>query len=191
MPDGLTLATYPAGSRPVNTNLLCRPWGIYLNDTTADLISAIKAPNGNTARLYLRISQKKLREHDLQALEEVIAGGIFMLLVVGVTQFFLLRQRVLRPIERLATAAEAAAEQGNYRQQVPVDGQDEIAALGKNFNLLLASAGSREAALRRLSKLQQTILNEAAYAIISTDAKGLGHQLSTPPLEWLLGFKDG
>lgn len=184
--DGRTLATYPAGNPPIDTNLLYRPWGIYLAGNTAELISTITATNGGTARLYLRISQKKLREHDFQALGGAVAGGIFMLLVLGVAQFFLLRQRVLRPIERLATATVQAAEHGNYRERVPADGQDELAVLGKNLNLLLASVGSREAALRRLSKLQQTILNEAAYAIISTDTKGLITSFN-PAAEWLLG----
>ncbi|HSY17404.1 MAG TPA: PAS domain S-box protein [Candidatus Acidoferrales bacterium] len=188
MSDGHTLATYPAGNRPLNTNLLYRPWGIYLIDNTAELISTIHAPNGNTARLFFRVSQTRLQEHDLQAFEEVVAGGLFLLLVVGVTQFFLLRQRVLYPIERLAAAAEEAAAKGDYQQQVPADGQDELAGLGKNFNLLLASAGSREAALRRLSKLQQTILNDATYAIISTDQKGLITSFN-PAAEWLLGYK--
>jgi two-component system sensor kinase FixL len=188
LPDGRTLATYPAGNRPINTNLLYRPWGIYLNDTTAELISTIHAPNGNTARLFFRVSQKRLQEHDLQVLEEVVAGGLFILLVVGVTQFVLLRRRVLRPLEQLATAAEEVAEKGNYQQRVSADGQDELAVLGKNFNLLLASVGSREAALRRLSKLQQTILNDAAYAIISTDAQGLITTFN-PAAEWLLGYQ--
>ncbi|HEV2693902.1 MAG TPA: PAS domain S-box protein [Verrucomicrobiae bacterium] len=188
MADGRTLATYPAGNRPLDTNLLYRPWGIYLIGPTAELISTIHAPNGNTARLFFRISQVKLREHDQQALAEVVLGGIFMLLVVGVTQFILLRQRVLRPIEQLARAAEVASADGNYQQFVLADGQDELAALGKNFNLLLASVGSREAALRRLSKLQQTILNDAAYSIISTDLKGLITSFN-PAAEWLLGYK--
>jgi len=188
LPDGRTLATYPAGNRPINTNLLYRPWGIYLAGNTAELISTIHAANGNTARLFFRISQTKLREHDLQTFETVVIGGIFMLLVVGVTQFFLLRQRVLRPIERLATAAEEAAEKGDYQLRVSADGQDEIAVLGKNFNLLLASVGTRKAAIRRLSKLQQTILNDAAYSIISTDEKGLVTSFN-PAAEWLLGYK--
>src|SRR5450756_1453233 len=92
LPDGRTLGTYPAGNPPIDTNLLYRPWGIYISGNRAELISTIRAPNGNTARLFFRISQTKLKEHDLQALEEAVLVGMLILLVVGVTQFFLLRR---------------------------------------------------------------------------------------------------
>jgi len=171
--NGQTLATYPANNPPIDTNLLYRPWGIYLIGDRAELISTIHAPNGSSARLFMRVSQTKLREHDFQALGEVALGGVFMLLVVGVTQFFLLRRTVLWPIERLAAAAARAAEQGDYQQRVPLDGRDEFALLGRNFNLLLSQVEFREASLNRLTNFQRAILDSAAYAIISTTAEGV------------------
>lgn len=188
LPDGRTLASWPPGNPPLNPDQLHRSPGLYVAGDTAELIQAIHGSHGGLARLFIRVSEKKLRAHDVQSLTEAVLAVVFILSTMGVVHFFLLRRTVLWPLERLANAAEEAAEHGNYQQRVPVGGHDELAALEKNFNLLLANVGSREAALRRLSKFQQTILNDAAYAIISTDAKGLITSFN-PAAVALLGYR--
>jgi PAS domain S-box-containing protein len=161
---------------------------VQLYSDRAELIQLMHGAGGRTARLIMQASLEGIRQHDIHAVAEMAAEGIFVLAMLFAVQFFQLRRAVLRPVEELADAAEKAATEGDYRQQVAIEGGGEIAALGKNLNSLLAAVAAREAELRRVSRFQETILKEAAYAIFSTDTRGLITSFN-PAAEWLSGYK--
>ncbi|HTB85674.1 MAG TPA: PAS domain S-box protein [Candidatus Sulfotelmatobacter sp.] len=187
LPDGRTIATYPTNNPVLDTKVLSRPAGVYLDAETAEFIETVQGTNDLAAEMFMRVSLSRLRAHDFQSVGELVAAAVFMLSTVFAVQFFLLRRGVLQPVERLAGAVENVALQGDYRKRVPVQGDGEIAALGRNMNLLLAAIEARETELRRVSRFQETILKEAAYAIFSTDTRGVITSFN-PAAEWLLGY---
>jgi signal transduction histidine kinase len=59
--------------------------------------------------------------------------AVLVALAVSFLAAYLLGRSVARPVQRLAAATEAMAT-GDYKQRVPVDGEDELAALSSGFN---------------------------------------------------------
>ncbi|MCB1600957.1 MAG: protein kinase [Xanthomonadales bacterium] len=66
----------------------------------------------------------------------VLLGGLIALLLSLAVSWWLAR-RVLRPVSELIEAAEQAAG-GNYHQQLTIEGNDEVARLGRAFDSLLS-----------------------------------------------------
>lgn len=67
----------------------------------------------------------------------VLITGV-VAVVVALLLSYLISQRILRPVRRLTTAAEAAMD-GNYRHQVATAGGDEIGRLSRAFDSLLSN----------------------------------------------------
>jgi PAS domain S-box-containing protein len=187
LPDGRTLATYPAGSRPLAPRQWNRLDGIYFPVGMAELVQNLPVTGNKAAHLFIRMSLNQVRHRNEQTLAELALAGAGMLLVIMSVQFFLLRQWVLTPLARLTAGAETARRQGDYSQRMPAEGDDEFARLGKSFNALLTTVEYRETALRRVSRFQSAILNDAAYSIISTGTDG-GITSLNPAAERLLGY---
>jgi signal transduction histidine kinase len=62
-----------------------------------------------------------------------ILPAVLVALAVSFLAAYVLGRSVARPVQRLAAATEAMA-QGDYKQRVPVEGQDEFSALSGGFN---------------------------------------------------------
>jgi HAMP domain-containing protein len=67
----------------------------------------------------------------------VLITGVIAI-AVALLLSYLISQRILRPVRRLTSAAEAAVE-GNYRHEVATEGGDEIGRLSRSFDSLLSS----------------------------------------------------
>jgi PAS domain S-box-containing protein len=187
LPDGRLLATYPAGSRPLNPPQWNRLNGIYFSAGAAELVQSFSVAGNKSAHLFIRMSLNQVRHRNEQTLAELALAAAGMLLVIMAVQFFLLRQWVLTPLARLTAGAETARRLGDYSQRMPAAGDDELARLGKSFNALLTTVEYRETVLRRVSRFQSAILNDAAYSIISTGTDG-GITSLNPAAERLLGY---
>jgi HAMP domain-containing protein len=71
-----------------------------------------------------------------QILDRVLLAGLASLAIALPLSFWLSR-RILKPARVLAEAAEQAAG-GNYQAQIAIDGNDELARLGRAFDSLLS-----------------------------------------------------
>ena len=67
---------------------------------------------------------------------------------------FLLARRLLRPIDQLAAATRRLAS-GETDVAVPVEGEDELAELGRSFNAMAVGAGSRPGSAAQLPGVRQ------------------------------------
>jgi len=136
------LATWPPNNPALNTNLLYRPWGIYLIGDTAELIQTIHGSNGRTARLFIRFQPEKgCNKHDVQTLVVMALSGVFILSIVGVVQFFpAAAPWCCGRSSGWPPPPKKAAAQGDYQQRIPVDGQDELAMLGKKTSTCCSPA---------------------------------------------------
>lgn len=133
-------------------------------------------------------------------------GGV-SLVVAGVLGWFL-ASSITRPIRILREAARAVGE-GDTSQRVPEEGADELASLGRTFNLMAGSiARSRdeiaaknaeieafnrelvqrvEARTAELRDAQARLVQSGQLAAVAEMSAGLAHELNNP-LAGLLGM---
>jgi PAS domain S-box-containing protein len=102
--------------------------------------------------------------------------ALFAVALVGAT--YLNRRFLVRPIAALSGGTRAVAE-GNFETQIPVRGDDELAALGHSFNQMTAeiqrSVREREAAQEELRALFAAMTD----AVVVVNKEGL--YLRVPP----------
>ena len=115
------------------------------------------------------------------------AIAMFVLLAITFGQVSVLQRTIIRPIAGLAEAAERVRADREYRFMLDATGTDEVARLADSFEAMVVAVRERENELRRLTLLQRTILDNAAYAIISTTSTGTVSSVN-PAAERLLGY---
>lgn len=129
-------------------------------------------------------------------------------LVVAIVVAVMLGRSIVRPVQRLADAAEAV-ERGQLGRTVAIEGQDELAELGRRFDAMsLALARNRreieaknaeieafnrelqarvEQATAELREAQARLLQSGQLAAVGELSSGLAHELNNP-LAGVLGF---
>jgi PAS domain S-box-containing protein len=181
--DGRTLAGYNSGA-----NAILRPHpfiadGVYLHHDTAELVQSLK----DDAHLHLVMSLNELNRHTRNVLLLFGAGVLVLLVAVALGLRATLQRTIVRPISTLAETVEQVRSRADYHQRVPDSGADEVARLGRSFNAMLGAIQERENDLRRISISQRTILDNAAYGIISVAPDGIISSFN-PAAERLLGY---
>jgi signal transduction histidine kinase len=101
-------------------------------------------------RLRAQTASLLLEQSESRAVWWTLAVGVGSL-VVGLVVMFLVGLAV-RPLRRLAAGARQIA-QGDYRLRVEAASNDEIGALGREFNLMAAALEEREQRLIRSERL--------------------------------------
>jgi PAS domain S-box-containing protein len=183
--DGRVLAGFGRHHPAVADGTSATRVAIRVNGDDAELTQFLA--HGGRLRLVMRLNQ--LREQSSQ-MRWLFGAGSLVLLVASFGQLVVLRRTIIRPMTTLAEATESVRLRGDYNQRVPAAGSDEIARLGQSFNAMMEAVREREADLRRLSAFQRTILDNAAYGIISTSADGTVTSFN-PAAERLLGYAAG
>jgi PAS domain S-box-containing protein len=156
--------------------------GIRLSGDTAELRQGL--PHDARLRLVMGLDRLNAETHQMMWL--LCASGL-VLLGVTLGQLAVLRRAIIRPITTLAEAAEMIRSRGDYDQNVPTVGDDEVGRLGRSFKAMMEALRERERELRRLALSQRTIVESAAYGIISTTADGLVTSFN-PAAERILGY---
>jgi PAS domain S-box-containing protein len=166
--DGRLLASFSRAPRAQPRAPSSRPDGVYLSDDSAELLQALP----HDARLRLSMGMDPLNAQTRQA-QWILGLGVLVLLTVTLAQLAVLRRTIVHPIAALTETAERVRVRADYQHRVPSAGADEVARLGQRFNDMLGVIQAREDELRRLTFMQRTILDNAAYGIISSDPDGL------------------
>lgn len=159
-----------------------QPDGIYLDANAAQLLQGL--PQGG--RLRIGMSLQQLSAQTYQAMW-IFGAGTLVLLIATLVQMAVLKRTIVRPIASLTSATEQVRAGADYTHRIPVSGADELARLGQSFNAMLEGIQQREDDLRRLAVFQRTILNNAAYCIISVSPEGIVTSFN-PAAERLLGY---
>lgn len=185
--NGRLLACYPedhAEPTPPSRTLFRQ---VSFTDDYVEVIEPFKSAAGNEGVLRLQMSLEQLRARDARTLLLGGLGTMVVLLVISIGQFYVLRRFIIHPLEQLSAASEDLRQKTRPGSRLPEGSSQEFALLARNFNLLLSQLEFREASLRTLSNFQRAILDNAAYAIISTNAHG---QITSfnPAAEKLLGY---
>ncbi|MCX7173025.1 MAG: ATP-binding protein [Proteobacteria bacterium] len=181
--NGRLLAGYGSGADATFRIHPLKADGVYLTDNAAELMQTLEAG----AHLRMVMSLEELNRQT-QIILLVFAAGEFVLLVATALGLRAVLQRaIVHPIAKLAETVEQVRTLADYQQRVPAVGADDVARLGQSFNAMMAAIQEREDELRRVTRFQFTILDNAAYGIISTTPEGIVTSFN-PAAERLLGY---
>lgn len=120
----------------------------------------------------------------MNEINQILAGGTAVALVITIILGILIAQTITRPIADMRKQAQAMAK-GNFSRKVRVYGSDEIGQLAITFNHLtnrLQEAQSTTEAERR--KLA-SVLTNMTDGVIATDRKGRVILINDPALRML------
>lgn len=180
--DGSMLASFHQAAHAKANPFLDKPDGFYVSGERAQLLQSL--PSG--ARLHLSMGLDQLGEQTRQIVWIFGAVGV-LFLVVTFAQLAVLLRTIVRPIGTLTATVEQVRASADYGHRLPTSGVDEVARLGEGFNTMLSAIQQREDDLRQLTQLQRTILDNAAYGVISTTPQGVVTSFN-PAAERLLGY---
>lgn len=180
--DGRILASHNHSStgKPVDPRSVVN--GIHLGDRSAQLVQGLQ----RGGKLSLTMD---LHQFSSQTLVLYWMAGVAMLVLLVITlgQMAVLQRTIIRPIATLAQATEQVRSRNDYSLNLGGAGTDEVARLGRSFEAMMVAMRERESDLRRLTLFQRTLLDNAAYAIVSTTPAGIVSSVN-PAAERLLGY---
>jgi len=126
--------------------------------------------------LYVGILEEKFT--DMRNRVVFIFLGITLLgIAIAFTISFILANGIVRPVSRLATAAQRIAE-GNFPEKVEIKTEDEIADLGRAFQFMISSIRMRDEELKEVA--QKTVAEAERLAMIGQLASGVAHEINNP-----------
>ena len=182
--DGQLLASYGQRRQAAEPLKIFETPDLVLHDDRVELRQNL--PYG--AQLHIVMGLQEL-ESQMRGTLIMFAFGVLALLVgVNLGLRLFLQRAIVGPVSTLAETVEQVRKTADYGRRVPVTGGDEVAMLARNFNGMMDAIGERDNELRSLTRFQGTILENAAYGIISTDAHGLVTSFN-PAAEGLLGYQ--
>jgi hypothetical protein len=121
----------------------------------------VRDPTGAfaVAELYLRVSMDDFRDQRRES--ATIAMAAFAVSsIVAVLLAYSLRGFILRPILRLAEAAQKVSAMHDYTVRVEETGGDELGTLANGFNSMLAEIQERDAELARHRTDLEALISE-------------------------------
>jgi PAS domain S-box-containing protein len=177
--DGRLLAGFGDQSNEVHFD---KPNGIHLLGGKAELLQ----PLAHGARLRFSMKLEQLGEETRRILW-LFGAGALVLLAITLGQMMVLRRAIITPITTLAAATESVRAGADYDQHVPAAGDDEVAQLGRSFNAMMETIRVRDRDLRQLALFQQTLVDSAAYGIVSCSPDGIVTSFNKAA-ERLLGY---
>ncbi len=144
---------------------------------------------------------QQFRQHADKKILQLRSFQLLALLIttlVGSLIFFLLRNRIEKPLDELSRTAQYLGR-GDYSQRVDISGEDELGLLGGVFNQMSESIESAYAELERrveerTAELHQNnialeFLFNNARRIIDHETQGLDHQQVVDELAEVLGVE--
>jgi len=182
--DGRLLARYySSSSRPSFLPASLKPDGVYLEDDKAELLQSLQ----DGAHLRLVMTLNDLNREARYLFWHFAAGVLVVLVTITLGLRATLQKTIISPISTLVRTVEQVSTRADYSRRVSASGVDEVARLGQSFNAMMGVIQEREDDLRRLNLFQRTILENAAYGIISTTVDGIVSSFNRAA-ERLLGY---
>ncbi len=156
--SGILFARYqqPASSRPCPDV----PGKLALPDQGySTVIRQVTYRNEPVGTLLLRSELREIEKRWWQVLK--VIGVLLTALVIGGASGSLLQRRISRPVANLARAMHKVTGEQNFSARVAVNGHDEIAQLGTDFNRMLEELEQRDLAKKKAeAQLQYQALND-------------------------------
>jgi two-component system sensor histidine kinase MtrB len=123
----------------------------------------LRVPNVGPYEVYLAYDLADEAETLLFVQRTLWGSGIAMVLIVVAILWIVLRALATPIVEASATSARLAA--GDLKVRIPVDGEDELATLGRSFNAMADSIESQIQELAELSLVQQRFVSDVSHEL--------------------------
>lgn len=142
---------------------------IALTDAEGDEVAGIivgqqlRVPNVGPYEVYLAYDLAEETETLVFVQRTLWASGIAMVLIVVAILWLVMRALASPIIEASATSARLAA--GDLKVRIPVQGEDELATLGRSFNAMADSIESQIQELAELSLVQQRFVSDVSHEL--------------------------
>jgi signal transduction histidine kinase len=104
------------------------------SDAIQDLLSANRVVPAPTFRPVVAVREEELASAWRDLIPQLIVGGLIAL-GAGVLAAYLISRSITGPLARITRAAQQMAR-GDYEQELPVAGDDEVGRLGRAFNVM-------------------------------------------------------
>ncbi|WP_018023458.1 MtrAB system histidine kinase MtrB [Corynebacterium ulceribovis] len=113
--------------------------------------------------LYLVVSMQS-EESMLDLVRGLLLAGGLVLMVLLVAIAWLFSHQITAPIRSASRIAERFAS-GNFRERMPVEGEDEIARLGISFNEMAESLSQQITQLEEYTDLQRQFTSDVSHEL--------------------------
>jgi two-component system phosphate regulon sensor histidine kinase PhoR len=130
--------------------------------------TAIKSDDKAIGVVRIALSSTLMRQK-ISSMWRLVATIAIALGVLGLAITYWLTNRLVRPLNVLAEAAEGIAA-GKYAQRIGVNSHDEFGMLARSFERMSSELETREAQLRESAQRQATVLGGMIEGVIAVDA---------------------
>jgi serine/threonine-protein kinase len=144
----------------------------------SQLAPTVEASKGNLGAVLALASTDKIIASYRDILNWVLIGGALSI-VIALLLSYVLAKGILRPVRTMAEVAEQAAA-GNYRAQIGLKGNDELARLSRAFDSLLSDLREKSDIEGYVSNLSR-FLPDPARESASPAAKPAAPATVAPP----------
>lgn len=193
-PDGRELGLGPRSRRPredllplvelsVRVGEVVRGGGLPVRDLI--LVAPIRTSSGESGFLVGRVTREELERRLMPVLRSgawILAMAASVFVVFG---SYLLRGRIVRPVQALSEATRRVA-QGDLEVRTEVRGSDELTELSRNFNQMTSSLAEERSALMRA---QEWLSRSDRLATVGQLAAGVAHEVGNP-VAAILGYAE-
>ena len=123
----------------------------------------ISIPKAQPHVIYLLFSQKSTNATIGLIKNSLIATGIFLIILITLITWLVVRS-VVQPVRQAALVAKKFTE-GDFKERMVVESQDEIATLGEAFNEMALSIENQISRLENLSRVQQRFVSDVSHEL--------------------------
>jgi len=123
----------------------------------------ITIPGAGPYEMYLLFNLSNQRETLSLLSRSLFFSGIFLLFLISLLTWLVVRQ-VVRPVGEAARIAEGFTA-GNLNARMQIIGKDEIARLGTAFNEMALSLQQQISRLENLSRVQQRFVSDVSHEL--------------------------
>jgi HAMP domain-containing protein len=132
--------------------------------------SPLRDADGSAVGATIALASLERELATYRQIQNVLLGAGLAAVLIAPFLSFAFARRALRPVRRLAAAAEAA-RQGNYDQQIDSDRTDEVGRLAHTFHELLADLREKRDMEEYVNELSRNLPEPAAARVLLGEAQ--------------------
>lgn len=123
----------------------------------------VVAPYAGTYEMFV-LFNFEAQQDSIAIIARGLLTAFFFVFLLIISMSYLIIKRVVDPIRAVAEVAESFTA-GDLSKRVTVEGEDEIAALGRSFNEMAFAIEQQISRLENLSRMQQRFVSDVSHEL--------------------------